>query len=301
MEKMAESYWSMRALLSMPQRMRLMLAFGTFSLEWCRQIALLPAEFAADAPMPTQFAEATFPLPESVSPAVGFVPELCIEAVEDTLSALQQMSRGPGKTVGVEVDDQTLNSLMTSLLVFIGSPERMRNPHLRGRMATLIHNFMPPSQQYDESRGPTTGGLGLRSLETSTIETQRELLFRNHPASNGFICSLLSVFCSIEMTGSTVEFYEKFQYRQPMYALLRYLLSLPSHREKLAALAVDSLRVSAAQPSRLKCVKRERTPTGHRLDQSARLSPLYQPAVQRRHFLARRSATKHAEAQADGA
>ena len=34
---------------------------------------------------------------------------------------------------------------MTFILVFMGSPERMRNPHLRARMSEALEALMPPT------------------------------------------------------------------------------------------------------------------------------------------------------------
>lgn len=40
---------------------------------------------------------------------------------------------------------------------------------------------------------------------------------------NCLVESLLNVFVKIEMTGEGVEFEEKFRYRRPMYAAMRYM------------------------------------------------------------------------------
>ena len=40
---------------------------------------------------------------------------------------------------------------MTFVLVFMGSPERMKNPHLRARMAEALESLMPPKDQSQTS------------------------------------------------------------------------------------------------------------------------------------------------------
>lgn len=45
------------------------------------------------------------------------------------------------------------------------------------------------------------------------------------------IPSLLDVFVGIEMTGQSVQFEQKFNYRRPMYNIMDYLWTLPEQRE----------------------------------------------------------------------
>lgn len=44
------------------------------------------------------------------------------------------------------------------------------------------------------------------------------------------VSHLLQVFVSIEMTGQSVQFEQKFNYRRPMYVVMQYLWKLPEHR-----------------------------------------------------------------------
>lgn len=44
--------------------------------------------------------------------------------------------------------------------------------------------------------------------------------------------SLLNVFVSIEMTGQSVQFEQKFNYRRPMYIVMDYLWQNEEHKEK---------------------------------------------------------------------
>lgn len=41
----------------------------------------------------------------------------------------------------------------------------------------------------------------------------------------------MKVFVGIEMTGQSVEFEQKFNYRRPMYAVFDYLWEISEHRE----------------------------------------------------------------------
>lgn len=44
------------------------------------------------------------------------------------------------------------------------------------------------------------------------------------------IVNLLHVFVSIEMTGQSVQFEQKFNYRRPMYIVMDYLWKITEHR-----------------------------------------------------------------------
>jgi len=62
---------------------------------------------------------------------------------------------------------------------------------------------------------------------------QRQQLFRQCGQSKELVAALLHVFASIEMTGQGVAFEQKFNYRRPMYAVLKFLWSLPTYRQHL--------------------------------------------------------------------
>ncbi|XP_026684797.1 ubiquitin conjugation factor E4 A-like [Diaphorina citri] len=62
-------------------------------------------------------------------------------------------------------------------------------------------------------------------------------LFTEHPHRVHIVRSLLDIFVGIEMTGESVEFEQKFNYRRPMYAIMRFLWSLDEHRRQFVRLA----------------------------------------------------------------
>ena len=61
----------------------------------------------------------------------------------------------------------------------------------------------------------------------------RTQLFTSHPLVSYMSETLLNVFVSIEMTGESVEFEAKFNYRRPMYAILKYMWTIDEHRQAL--------------------------------------------------------------------
>ena len=61
----------------------------------------------------------------------------------------------------------------------------------------------------------------------------RERLFTDHPCAREMPRTLLDVFVSIEMTGQSVEFEQKFNYRHPMYKVLEYMWQFDIHKQAL--------------------------------------------------------------------
>lgn len=61
----------------------------------------------------------------------------------------------------------------------------------------------------------------------------REKLFTSHLFVEELIPSLLNVFVSIEITGQSVQFDQKFQYRRPMFIVLDYLWKFDVHKRKM--------------------------------------------------------------------
>ena len=52
-------------------------------------------------------------------------------------------------------------------------------------------------------------------------------MFAQHACAPYLSEALINVFVSIEMTGQSVQFEQKFNYRRPMYELLDYLWQMP--------------------------------------------------------------------------
>lgn len=52
-----------------------------------------------------------------------------------------------------------------------------------------------------------------------------------HPLIEHLAEKLLNVFVSIEMTGQSVQFEQKFNYRRPMYMILEHIWEIAVHRD----------------------------------------------------------------------
>lgn len=116
------------------------------------------------------------------------------------------------------------------ILAFMGHPDRLFNPHIRAQIAESIECLLPRQN------------LALLDFQKSLSER----IFLNHECSSLICESLINVFVSIEMSGQSVQFEQKFNYRRPMYELFEFLWNLPSqnsapkyrkHRDEVKRLA----------------------------------------------------------------
>lgn len=109
-----------------------------------------------------------------------------------------------------EEQSDYLNSFVSLILTFMGRSDRVFNPHIRASLAEAIECLVPKKQP---------SALVRRSLAYEA--------FGKHACSAYLSEALLGVFVSIEMTGQSVQFEQKFNYRRPMYELIEYLWNMP--------------------------------------------------------------------------
>lgn len=108
-----------------------------------------------------------------------------------------------------------LNSFVSLILTFMGRADRAFNPHIRASLAEALECLLPKKQNALK---------GLFSARPSISLAA----FVKHPCAAYMSEALLNVFVSIEMTGQSVQFEQKFNYRRPMYELIDYLWNIPN-------------------------------------------------------------------------
>merc|ERR1719433_580072 len=81
-------------------------------------------------------------------------------------------------------------------------PGLVRNPHLRARLAEGLECLLP--------------GHEVQGQPNILGSYQRQALFQDHQHSLRVAPAILHVFVSIEETGHSVQFEQKFSYRRPM-------------------------------------------------------------------------------------
>ncbi|XP_034207714.1 probable ubiquitin conjugation factor E4 isoform X2 [Prunus dulcis] len=141
------------------------------------------------------------PLPLTCPTEFASMPE---HFVEDAMELLIFASRIPKALDGVLLDD-----FMNFIIMFMASPEYIRNPYLRAKMVEVLNCWMP------------------RRSGSSITST----LFEGHQLSLEYLVrNLLKLYVDIEFTGSHTQFYDKFNIRHNIAELLEYLWQVPSHQ-----------------------------------------------------------------------
>ncbi|OVA12138.1 U box domain [Macleaya cordata] len=150
------------------------------------------------------------PLPSSCPMEFACMPE---HFVEDAMELLIFASRIPKALDGFLLDD-----FMNFIIMFMASPDYIRNPYLRAKMVEVLNCWMPQ-----------------RSGSSSTAS-----LFEGHQLSLEYLVrNLLKLYVDIEFTGSHTQFYDKFNIRHNIAELLEYLWQVPSHRNAWRQIAKE--------------------------------------------------------------
>ncbi|KAL0015672.1 hypothetical protein SO802_002741 [Lithocarpus litseifolius] len=150
------------------------------------------------------------PLPSSCPMEFASMPE---HFLEDAMELLIFASRIPKALDGVLLDD-----FMNFIIMFMGSPDFIRNPYLRAKMVEVLNCWMP------------------RRSGSSNTAT----LFEGHQLSLEYLVrNLLKLYVDIEFTGSHTQFYDKFNIRHNIAELLEYLWQVPSHRNAWRQIAKE--------------------------------------------------------------
>lgn len=150
------------------------------------------------------------PLPPTCPMEFATMPE---HFVEDAMELLIFASRIPKALDGVVLDE-----FMNFIIMFMASPEFIKNPYLRAKMVEVLNCWMPR-----------------RSGSTATAT-----LFEGHQLSLEYLVrNLLKLYVDIEFTGSHTQFYDKFNIRHNIAELLEYLWQVPSHRNAWRQIAKE--------------------------------------------------------------
>ena len=117
--------------------------------------------------------------------------------------------------------------MLRLITIFMGSAERVKNPHLRAKLAETLEALLITSDQNGQN---------------STISNCEVRLLLEQPVSDALAETLINVFVSIETNPQAVSFEEKFQYRRPMYLVLEQLWKLGKHRKHMEDLSEQAIK-----------------------------------------------------------
>ncbi|XP_076286750.1 ubiquitination factor E4A isoform X2 [Lasioglossum baleicum] len=236
MEEEMTKYLSLKASLLTPEMLKLLAKFHATTAFWLVQVYVSNGEAGEGETCdytPKEYKEVTFPLPEAVPDTLRCIPEFVVENTIRFLCFLCRLNPNIFEQQG----QFFLTPMLTEIIVLMESQQRLYNPHLRARLAEGLEALLPTN---DETINPL-----MRNFGTFF----REQLFITHPYRQHIVPNLLKVFVSIEMTGQSVQFEQKFKYRRPMYVVMEYLWTLTEHRNSFTILAKEAeANMEAAQP-----------------------------------------------------
>uniref|UniRef100_A0A672ZPS1 Ubiquitin conjugation factor E4 A n=1 Tax=Sphaeramia orbicularis TaxID=375764 RepID=A0A672ZPS1_9TELE len=160
-----------------------------------------------------------FPLPSLQNTMLCYIPEFFAENLGDFFIFLRRFADDV-----LETSAESLEQILSFITVFMGNVERMKNPHLRAKLAEVLEAVMPHME-------PVAPGAA------QPIVFQRERVFCSYRHAPQLAEALITVFVDIEFTGDPHQFEQKFNYRRPMYPILKYMWSKDSYRESIKHLA----------------------------------------------------------------
>ncbi|XP_055586147.1 ubiquitin conjugation factor E4 A [Uranotaenia lowii] len=225
-----QQFLCLQNLLREPSTDQLLLQFYEASAIWLTQLASRDASRIDQLDVAKGFAPQTvdeihLPLKNTISKVLKCIPEYIMENIVGYLQFSRHFDSQP-----LRVDVEAQNNIFTMILVFMGSSERIRNPHLRARLAEGLESLLPKESE--------SSGFFFSAA-----------LFQNHAHRLEIIPNLLRVFVSIEMTGQSVQFEQKFNYRRPMYAIMDYLWKIEEQKQCFRQLELEAIRdIEAEDP-----------------------------------------------------
>ncbi|NXW57075.1 UBE4A factor, partial [Eurystomus gularis] len=166
----------------------------------------------------TEPLQLSFPLPEVERSALAYVPEFFADNLGDFFIFLRRFADDI-----LESSADSLEHILHFVTVFMGDVDRMKNPHLRAKLAEVLEAVMP---HLDQAQNP---------LVSSVFHRKR--VFCSYQNAAHLAEALIKVFVDIEFTGDPHQFEQKFNYRRPMYPILRYMWGTDSYRQSIKALA----------------------------------------------------------------
>uniref|UniRef100_A0A3Q0R0U3 Ubiquitin conjugation factor E4 A n=1 Tax=Amphilophus citrinellus TaxID=61819 RepID=A0A3Q0R0U3_AMPCI len=161
----------------------------------------------------------SFPLPSLQNTMLCYVPEFFAENLGDFFIFLRRFAEDV-----LETSAESLEQILNFITVFMGNVERMKNPHLRAKLAEVLEAVMPHME-------PVAPGAA------QPIVFQRERVFCSYRHAPQLAEALITVFVDIEFTGDPHQFEQKFNYRRPMYPALKYMWGKDNYRESIKYLS----------------------------------------------------------------
>lgn len=198
---------------------QLLLQFHEASAIWLSQLTARDIKLTDKGFAPQTAEPIKLPLTNATSAVLKSIPEVIVENIVGYLTFIRHF-----EAQNIDTDPEAQNALFTMILIFMGNSERARNPHLRARLAEGLESLLPK-----KGNGSSSFRAGWRAQ-----------LFTGHPHRLEIVPNLLRVFVGIEVTGQSVQFEQKFNYRRPMYIIMEYLWDIGEQKQCFKRLAQEA-------------------------------------------------------------
>ncbi|XP_058401092.1 ubiquitin conjugation factor E4 A isoform X3 [Diceros bicornis minor] len=171
-ERLMTIYLSTKTAMTEPQMLQ-----NCLNLQVSMAVLLVQLAIGNEGSQPI---ELTFPLPDGYS-SLAYVPEFFADNLGDFLIFLRRFADDI-----LETSADSLEHVLNFITIFTGSIERMKNPHLRAKLAEVLEAVMP---HLDQTPNP---------LVSSVFHRKR--VFCNFPYAAHLAEALIKVFVDIEFT-----------------------------------------------------------------------------------------------------
>ncbi|XP_048840007.1 ubiquitin conjugation factor E4 A [Brienomyrus brachyistius] len=210
-ERLMTAYLSTKAAATQPAVLQCCL-----SLQASTAALLVQLSLSNQGP---EHAPLRFPLPLVQYSLLSCVPEFFVENMGDFFIFLRRFADEV-----LESSAECLEQVLNFVTIFMGGVERMKNPHLRAKLAEVLEAVMPHME-------PAVPGAAL------PVMFQRQRVFCSYSHAPQLAEALITVFVDIEFTGDPHQFEQKFNYRRPMYPILKYMWGQDNYRDSIKRLA----------------------------------------------------------------
>jgi len=161
------------------------------------------------------------PTPRSLK----MLPEYIVENTTDFLLFLRRFSPS-----GFTNFNGAFDLLYTFAAIFMGNKSRLTNPHLRASFAETLEIILP-IKEVDVDVG------------------RREENFAKFRYVENLTHSVIKLFIDIEFTGDPHQFEQKFNYRRPLYKIMKFLWADDRGRKAIATAAISAVEyIECAEP-----------------------------------------------------
>jgi ubiquitin conjugation factor E4 A len=217
-ERAMSVYLSTKATLSEPEFLTNSCKFHATTATFLNQIS-----YTSDR---SRVVDTSKPLDSINTESLQILPEFLVENLVDFMTFLKRFQPSFLEKIGSFMDVFLANST-----IFMGDKSRMTNTHLRASLAEILEAILPLKD------------------DDSEISVLSEETFEKFQMVSQLTLSVIRLFVDIEFTGDPHAFEHKFNYRRPLYPILRFLWEDQRGKNAIKDCALESIRlIEAATP-----------------------------------------------------